>query len=217
MVFDLQPSRIAPKVMSLLYARGTALPSACWSDGASPGARDTLESLDDKELFEGTKILENSMIGAIRALLYLRTGWIGDVQMHAATAPTLECMYLTGLALRHKGQSDEAKALFLNLSGYPIYEKLKTCVEGRLGKDPRGHAKRFGDIVEFNGGWEPFAFIDLCSQVRDGKLDDNEQTFLRHVQLDEFNLLFAYCYEIVTGLDVLKIVSTEDQSPSVAA
>jgi hypothetical protein len=43
-----------------------------------------------------------------------------------------------------------------------------------------------------SGGWDPFAFIDLCEQHRDRGTP--EEVTLRRVQRREWELLFDFCY-----------------------
>ncbi len=111
-------------------------------------------------------------------------------------------LYRSALVERQKGNADEAKLIFQNLDGHPIYKRMASSAAERF-KTEGEDVKRFLAILEMNGNWEPYAFCDLMTRAYEGELNVAEKRTVCELQLDEFNSLFAYCYEGVTGKNVV--------------
>ena len=124
--------------------------------------------------------------------------------MYAQAAPANESLYLMAIAERQRGNAGQAKRFFQQLEDHEIYARLFECATEIIGSRADASLGRFGEILKFNGAWEPFAFTDMFEQARtdDTKIAVGE--FVRKVQLSEFNLLFAHCYKAATGEDLFK-------------
>ena len=203
-MFELQVTKAAPQISTLLMARGTALPPVLWSEGANSIAKKTLDTMDDPQLFAPGKLANDLMGGAIRSLLYLWNGWPNEGSMYAQAAPPKESLYLMAMAERQRGNAGQAKSFFQQLEDHEIYARLFVDTTEIVGSNADASLGRFGEILKFNGVWEPFAFTDLFEQARtdDTKIVAGE--FVRIIQQSEFNLLFAHCYKAATGEDLLK-------------
>lgn len=203
-MFELQVTRAASQISTLLLARGTALPPVLWSEGSNSIAKKTLDTVDDPQLFAPDKLANELMGGAIRSLLYLWNGWPNECSMYAQAAPPKESLYLVAIAERQRGNAGQAKSAFQQLEDHKIYARLFECATETVGSSADASLQRFGEILKFNGAWEPFAFTDLFEQARtdDTKIVVGE--FVRKMQQSEFNLLFAHCYKAATGEDLFK-------------
>lgn len=185
-------------------ARGTALPPVLWSEGSNSIAKKTLDTVDDPQLFAPCNIAKELMGGAVRSLLYLWNGWPNECCMYAQAAPPKEALYLMAIAERQRGNATQAKSAFQQLENHDIYANLVECATDIIGSSADASLKRFGEILKFNGAWEPFAFTDLFEQARADETKIVVGEFVRKMQQSEFNLLFAHCYKAATGEDLFK-------------
>lgn len=191
-----------PEVTALLLARGTALPALVWQARPNQTARTTLDATDDAELFGRGGISDEKMAAAVRALLYLWNGWPDDCRMHSQAAATDERTYLEGIRQRQAGNAEQAKAAFRQLNGHPTYEKLASHTLEVIGSHSGPLLQRLKQIVELDGQWEPFMFVDVFEQACTGKLDLAGEEVVRRIQAEEFALLFVHCYAQATGRTV---------------
>ena len=211
-MIELQYSKVAPTIASLLQAKGTALPEVQWSSNQVAAAKKTLDASDDVQLFAPSPLKDESMAAAVRALLYLWNGWIDESSMYAQGARPKESLFILALSERHHGRADQAKAFFQQLNDHPIYESLVKVANELIGSSPDDALKRFSEILRFNGAWEPFAFNDLYEQARVDETKITVGEFIREMQRQEFSLLFGHCYKAVTDEDILKHTKVADTS-----
>ncbi len=208
-MIELEISETAPEISKLLLARGTALPAVQWQHNRSSTAKKTLDAMDDAQLFVPTSLKNPSMGAAIRALLYLWNGWMDESAMYAQGARPKESLFILALSERHRGRAHEAKAFFRQLDDHSIYPRLAQAATELIGSSPDGALNRFREIVNLNGAWEPYAFIDIYEQAR---VDDTKITvgeFVREMQRQEFTLLFGHCFQAATGGEVTKQVKAK--------
>ena len=207
-MIELEISESAPEISKLLLARGTALPAVQWLHNPSSTAKKTLDAMDDAQLFAPTSLKNESMSAAVRALLYLWNGWIDESAMYAQGARPKESLFILALSERHRGRADEAKAFFRQLNDHSIYPRLAQAATELIGSSPDGALNRFREIVNLNGAWEPYAFIDIYEQARVDETKVTVGEFVREMQRQEFALLFGHCFQAATGNEVTKRVKT---------
>ncbi|MGB9624462.1 MAG: hypothetical protein ACPMAQ_06320, partial [Phycisphaerae bacterium] len=162
-------------------------------------AKKILDESDDARLFSGKCLVSEPMAAGVRALLYLWNGWIGECNMYGQAADPAERLYLTGLCERQAGRTEAAKRAFQQLAGHALFAPLGADGIQIVGQQAQAAVKRFRDILELNGEWEPFAFIDLYVQAAAGRLDAASEASVRLLQCREFERLFAHCYQGATG------------------
>lgn len=207
-MIELEISDTAPEISKLLLARGTALPTVQWQHNRSSTAKKTLDAMDDAQLFAPTSLKNESMSAAVRALLYLWNGWIDESAMYAQGARPKESLFILAMSERHRGRAHEAKAFFRQLDDHSIYPSLAKIATELIGASPDGALNRFREILNHNGTWEPYVFIDTYEQAR---LDETKLTvgeFVREMQRQEFALLFGHCFQAATGNEVTKRTKT---------
>lgn len=198
-MFETSIGAFAPNVASLLLTRGTGLPPLQWQNQSHRGAKKILDESDDARLFSGRSLVSEPMAAGVRALLYLWNGWIGECSMYSQAADPAERLYLTGLCERQAGRTEAAKRTFQQLAGHVLFAALGADGIQIVGKQTQAAVKRFHDILELNGEWEPFAFIDLYTQAAAGRLDAASEESVRRLQCREFERLLAHCYQGATG------------------
>ncbi len=211
-MIELEYSKAAPRIASLLQAKGTALPGLQWLDNQVASAKKTLDASDDAQLFAPSTLRDESMAAAIRALLYLWNGWIDESSMYAQGARPKESLFILALSERHHGRLPQAKAFLQQLNDHPIYPSLAKIANELIGTSPDESLKRFGEILKLNGAWEPYVFIDIYEQARADEMKITVGEFVREMQRQEFSVLFGHCYKAVTGEDILKHSKVADTS-----
>ena len=208
-MIELKISESAPEISTLLLAKGTALPAVQWQHNPSSTAKKTLDAVDDAQLFAPTSLKNQSMGAAVRALLYLWNGWIDESAMYAQGARPKESLFILAISERHRGRADGAKAFFRQLNDHSIYPSLAQIATELIGSSPDDTLKRFREILNLNGAWEPYAFIDVYEQARSDETKLTVREFVREMQRQEFTLLFGHCFQAATGGEVTKQVKVK--------
>lgn len=139
------------------------------------------------------------MAGAVRALLYLWSGFPADCKMYAQAAPPQIQLYLDAICERQAGRAAEAKELLSQVGEFDTYAELTAHAMEAIGIGSDKSLTRFKDTLELCEVWEPHAFVDLYEQGRAGALCHPAELVVRNLQCKEFDLLFVYCYEKATG------------------
>jgi len=198
-MLDLDLSVLAPETAALLIQRGSGLPPLCWDSRPNPLGKRTLDEIEDSALF-GRRTLEDEPSGAaIRALLYLWSGWPNEARMYAQAANDDERHFITGVCERHGGHANAAKAAFQQLDGHPVFDELAGLVPEIVADNRDRSICRFAEIVRLTECWEPFAFVDLYEQGRAGVLTESTLETVRTLQCREFEVLFRHCHRRALG------------------
>lgn len=203
-------SNVAPEIAAILQLRGSGVPPLTWSESPCQAACDKLESLSNADLLTGTRIKNKPLADSLRALLFLKNGWLMECHQIAQMLPEKTRLYLSALVERQQGNTDKAKSNFQSLNGHPIYRELALRANKNYSVPAGEQIGRFLAIIEMNGDWEPYAFCDLMTSALEGKMGDAEKQAVCELQLNEFDCLFAHCYEEVTGRNI-----TANESESV--
>ena len=206
---ELNLSNVVPEITALLIMRGTATPPLSWSQSPCQAACDKLESLSNPDLLGGNRIKNKPLVDSLKAMLFLRNGWLIECHQLAQMLPEKPRMYLSALVERQQGNAEKAKSAFQSLNGHPIYREMASPAIERYKATAREHVGRFLAILEMNGVWEPYAFCDLMTIALEGNLSEIEKQTVCELQMDEFNCLFSHYYEEVTGKN---ITATESES-----
>lgn len=195
-------SNVAPEIATILQLRGSGVLPLSWSESPCQAACDMLESLSNATLLAGTRIKNKPLADSLKALLFLRNGWLIECHQIAQMLPEKTRLYLSALVERQQGNMDKAKSNFQTLDGHPIYQGLASCANNHFSVLAGEQIGRFLSIIEMNGNWEPYAFCDLMTSALEGKMGDAEKQAVCELQLNEFDYLFAHCYKKVTGQNI---------------
>ncbi len=202
-MLKLDATLMAPTVSQVMSVTGWGLPPVDWGKRANQSAKNTLDNCEDAELFAPQDLASEPMAGAVRALLYLWTGWPGDCQMLSGAAPEDERLYISALAYRHEGKAEESKSQFQQLTDRRPHDvKLAKLATELISDNAEPSLKRFRDLIALGEAWETFAFTDLLAQAKEGKLNLAGEEIARKLQWEEFNLLLHSCYLAATGEDI---------------
>ena len=200
----LDHAHLPPEIAKLLLLRGAGTPPLEWN--AVRAAKQSLDAIaGDADLFRGVSISDDTMAGAVRALLYLWNGWPAECVMHAQAVPDPERAYLEALAARQQGDTPAAKSFCHRLGEHPIFKPLADDAIKSIGQKSESPLQRFRSILEMGETWEPHAFLDLREQARAAnKVGLTGVELVCELQRTEFEMLFAYCYRSVTGRDATR-------------
>lgn len=201
---DFDWGKLAPEVARILMSRGAQAPPLDWAEEPNPTAKRKLDIYEDGKLFDGVGIKDEIWAPAVRALMYLWTGWVNDALMHAEIIAGKEKLYICAICERQAGHADVAKKLLQQLQGHEVFAALAGHVQAITKNEKEGAIARFRDTVEQYGEWEPFLFADLCEQARANRLAAGGVELVRLLQVREFDLLFNHCYHGLTDQNVLK-------------
>lgn len=170
-----------------------------WKDNGHLGAKKVLDEVDDLPLLGVEQLTDASMAAAVRAMLFLWSGWPGDCVMCSQTAPVPERTYLAALCERHQGHFAEAKGLFKLLEDHPVYQPLAESALATIGLTGEPTLQRLREMLRMDTRWEPYLFCDAVANALAGKARGQAEALLRKIQCLEFELLFKFCYERATG------------------
>jgi Zn-finger nucleic acid-binding protein len=203
-MLELDIGKLSPDIATIFMLRGAESPSIQWQAHANRGAKRLLDTTDDRKLFGAQGVADEAMAAAVRALLYLWHGWIGECSMYSQAAPEQERLYINALCERMNGNSKAAKELFQKLGENPFCEPLTKSALELIGSSSEAELQRYRQILEMGHVWEPFAFCDLYLQARAGQLCAAGEQTVAHIQAREFELLFCHCYEAATRVNAAK-------------
>ena len=206
---QLDSTLLAPKIAQVMAYTGWGMPPLNWATRANQTAQSILDDSEDTALFAPHPVSNEAMASAVRALLYLWSGWPVYCHMWTASVPEIEKGYLAAMAERHNGNAEESKAYLQQLSDRPIDAALADLATHLISDHAETALKNFREVVQLDGAWEPFAFTDLVMQANNGDFSHASEEVIQKLQWHEFNLLMHRCYLAATGVDVTKKEQTK--------
>jgi len=203
-MLDLDIARLSPEVARIMLLRAADSEPLQWHEHKNLGAKRGLEAIDDAKLFGPGAVVDEGMATAVRALLYIWNGWIGEGKMYAQAAPEQERFHITAFCERMQGNGKAAKEYFQKAGEIPLYSKMQSYAMSIIGPGASPEMHRFRKVLEMIQGWEPYAFCDLYMQAVSGQLGTGAVLGVANLQNREFELLFVHCYEKAAGTDFSK-------------
>lgn len=213
-MLDQEIAKLSPEVARIILFRGPDASFLQWQDKTSLGARRALDALDDDRLFGTRATLNEEMAGAVRALLYAWTGWVGEGKMYAQAAAERERCHITAFCERMLNNGNAAKEYYRKTGDSPIYGPLYASALSIIGPGASPEVHRFRQALEATGGWEPHAFCDLYAQAVSGQLGASGVATVNALQNREFELLFCHCYQAATGTDLSRKSAVKSKKKS---
>lgn len=208
-MLQLDSTLLAPKIAQAMAYAGWGLPPLNWATRANQTAQSMLDDADDANLFAPHQVSDETMASAVRALLYLWSGWPVYCHMWTASVPEIEKQYLAAMAERHNGNFEESKTHLQQLPDRPIDDALAKLAIQLIGDHTETPLKKFRDLVKLGKAWEPFAFTDLIMQADNDSFSHASEEIIQKLQWQEFNLLMHRCYLAATGVDITKQEQTQ--------
>ncbi|NLE58325.1 MAG: hypothetical protein GX616_08190 [Planctomycetes bacterium] len=205
--------RLPSEIASMLMVRNREVLPLCWQTQPNRRGKNALDELSDARLFSDVPLIDETMIAAVRGLLYLWNGWPDDAKRHVQSAPLNEWRYVTALCERMLGRWETARELFKKIPDQPFLAPLLKCAREILQTNSHQTIEKMLLESDESGGWDHLSFASLFNEAAMGRLGLVGEQAVSQIQLREFELLFNHCYEEATGLRVL----VETRAPSSAS
>ena len=153
-----------------------------------------LLSLDLPTAFVGKKIVDSEMAQCCLSGLWLVYDYLDrshtiSQQIHSATGS-----YWHGIMHRREPDFSNSKYWYQRVGDHPIFDQLACSVREIASS---GTVKHTLAAHAFQGSWDPFFFVDLCSESSDPKKPNHE--LCRRLAQTEWQLLFDFCYKASLG------------------
>jgi hypothetical protein len=190
------------EIARLLVCRGSGTLTLLWTENQNLLGKKSLGQNSDSVLFGGLGIRNPRMACAVRALLYLYTGWPVEAEQQAALAAPGEHTYIAGLCARHQKQPEAAKEWFGKLGRHALLGPLGERTLQLLRSEVDPPLKQFRETVGKDRLWHLAAFVDLFDQACAGKLSPTGERLVGRLQDLEFEMLFSHCFAAATGQNI---------------
>ncbi len=176
------PSRYGPAIADFLAEDrvaplGPGIPNQA--------ARPKLAALTVERMLAPCPVVDADMARACLAGLWLYHDFLDESHTIGQDVATTTGSYWHGLMHRREPDASNAAYWFRRVGQHPIFAPLA--------EEARALGLRLAP-----GGWDPFAFIDLCEKHRG--TGSAEEDLLRRIQRREWELLFDWCYRQAGGV-----------------
>jgi hypothetical protein len=183
----LNPNSYAPAIATLLETKG--------SNDLGPGkpqadVRPALARLTPDSVCAPRPIKDNDMARACLAALWLRHDFLDESHRISQDIETPTGSFWHGIMHRREGDFGNAKYWFRRVGKHPVFAPLSQSARELA---TTGKASPAAGYLTGQTEWDPFAFVDLCQRAQSG--EQSLQALAKDIQLQEWELLFDYCYQ----------------------
>ncbi|HEX3656745.1 MAG TPA: hypothetical protein VHV55_13095 [Pirellulales bacterium] len=158
--------------------------------------RGRLESLADRELFAGRKVIDHAMAEACRSALWLYHDFLSQSHEISQAIDTPVGSYWHGIMHRREPDFGNANYWFRRVGQHPIHGRLARAAR-RIAAEHAAELPAQGQYLLEQEAWDCQAFTELCRVAQAGS--PRAEICCRHVQQAEWELLFDYCYHAAAG------------------
>jgi hypothetical protein len=153
-----------------------------------------LARLSDDTLFPGEGFLNQAYATACRAALWLYHDFLDQAHEISQELDDAAGAYWHAIMHRREPDPSNAKYWFRRVGHHAIFPQLLADSQELASGFQQAPAAR---QLARMGAWDPLAMVDWCAAVQRGEPAD--QALCEAIQLREWELLFAECYQRATG------------------
>ncbi|MCC7499685.1 MAG: hypothetical protein IT160_19040 [Bryobacterales bacterium] len=180
MNFD--PLAYGPQVAAILAldGNGTRVMPLAAGTCCSAEARGVIRSTTAAGLFPAASSPEAAMAG-----LWLYFSCLDESHRVSQQVPSIEGSFWHGIMHRQEPDAGNSAYWFRRVGNHPLFPALREQAERIVARHP-------GTRFQPGTQWDPFAFIDFCSDSRSTTSSADHRAALE-IQRVEWQLLFDYC------------------------
>lgn len=161
---------------------------------AKPG----LETMSGESVLDTSSTPRPQMGKACVAGLWLLHDFLEESHNISQAIDTPTGSYWHGIMHRREPDASNAKYWFRKVGDHPVFEPLReNAAELCLARREQREKQKEADFLLAQSAWDPFAWIDLCEEARQG--GNSCEQLCREIQQLEWQLLFDYCYRSAQG------------------
>jgi hypothetical protein len=155
-----------------------------------PAVGPALAALTVESLFPDGPVRRPDLAQCCLAGLWLLHDYLDESHTISQDIACAEGSWWHGIMHRREPDYGNSAYWFRRVGKHPMFGAL----HGRGAELARAAGTPAGsEFLARQDAWDPFAFIDLCEAVVNGRADCEQ--LCRQVQRAEWNLLFEHCYE----------------------
>jgi hypothetical protein len=156
-------------------------------------ARPLLERLTVESICEPHSPRDRSMALACIAGLWLWHNHLDESHSLSQEIGTQEGSFWHGIMHRREPDPDNAKYWFRRVGEHAVYEPLRAAAAEALAHAAEAHPA--ASFLSEQSSWDPYRWIDLSESARHGNLGRATVELCHRIQIAEWQLLFAHCYQ----------------------
>jgi len=149
--------------------------------------RASLNEMAKQDIFQAVRSSE--MAKCCRSGLWLWHDFLDESHSISQDIDSPEGSYWHGIMHRREPDYSNAKYWYRRVGEHAIFQDL---LELSIDLAARHELDGSAEVLVNTNSWDPYAFVDLCSDVARGR--SKSETFCREVAKFEWQLLFDHCY-----------------------
>jgi len=161
-------------------------------------ARGVLASLDAGDLFGEQPLVDRTMAEACLCGLWLAYHFLDESHTISQSIHNHTGSFWHGIMHRREGDFSNAKYWFRNTGEHPAFAEISAAAAMEVEGKAAGAALPAEVSLWGSGGWDPFAFVDLCQLAL--RRQHSLLPICRTLTALEWRVLFDYCYARAVGV-----------------